>query len=246
MLRFLPTTIIFILGVVAFFCLQSTLYLSYWYLVIWINLFALIQFCGAYFIGLNFHLKSINSLNTTEKKILLTFDDGPHTNTTKVLEVLKKYNVKAVFFIIGKNIMGNERIMQQIITEGHLIGNHSFSHHNWIDVWPTQKVTEDLASCQKLIQEYQPGSNLFRPPYGVTNPNIAKALKTLGLRSIGWNVRSYDTSIKDVEKIKQRVTSNLKPGAIILLHDRLEFMPELLETLIPAIKQKGYGFSLPQ
>ena len=84
---------------------------------------------------------------------------------------------------------------------------------------------------------------MFRPPYGVTNPNIAKAVKKLGLQSIGWNVRSYDTSIKDVEKIKQRVLSQLKPGAIILLHDRLDFMPELLEVLIPAIKEKGYSFA---
>ena len=84
---------------------------------------------------------------------------------------------------------------------------------------------------------------MFRPPYGVTNPNIAKALKQLNLQSIGWNVRSYDTSIKDVEKIKQRVLAQLKPGAIILLHDRLDFMPELLEALIPAIKENGYEFS---
>ena len=243
MLRFLPTTIIFILGIIAFFVFQSLNHLSFWYLVIWIKLFAIIQFCGAYFIGLNFHVTSINCLNSNDKKVLLTFDDGPHTNTVKVLEVLKKHNVKAVFFIIGKNIQGNEAILKQIVSDGHQIGNHSFSHHNWIDVWSTKKVRNDFETCQKLIEQYQPQSKLFRPPYGVTNPNIAKALKQLNLQSIGWNVRSYDTSIKDVEKIKQRILSQLKPGAIILLHDRLDFMPELLETMIPAIKEKGYGFA---
>ena len=241
-IKFWPVTITFLIGVIAFFIFQSSFHLSFWYLIIWIKLFAIVQFCGAYFIGLNFHLKSINSLNTTEKKVLLTFDDGPHANTIKVLEVLQKHDVKAVFFIIGKNVAGNEAILKQIVEEGHHIGNHSFSHHNFIDLWPTKKVTEDFASCQKLIEQYQPNTKLFRPPYGVTNPNIAKAVKTLGLQSIGWNVRSYDTSIKDVEKIKQRVISQLKPGAIILLHDRLDFMPELLETLIPAIREKGYGF----
>lgn len=243
MLKFWPTTIVFVLGLIAFFVFQSNLQLSFWYLIIWIKLFAIIQFCGAYFIGLNFHLTSINSLNANEKKVLLTFDDGPHANTIKVLEVLKKHDVKAVFFIIGKNIQANEAILKQIVADGHQIGNHSFSHHNWIDVWSTKKVTEDFAACKKLIEQYQPNTKLFRPPYGVTNPNIAKALKQLNLQSIGWNVRSYDTSIKDVEKIKQRVLSQLKPGAIILLHDRLDFMPELLETLIPAIKEKGYGFA---
>ena len=242
-IKFLPVTITFLIGLIAFFIFQSSLQLSYWYLIIWIKLFAIIQFCGAYFIGLNFHLTSINHLNTSYKKVLLTFDDGPHANTVKVLEVLKKHNVKALFFIIGKNIQGNESILNQIVAEGHQIGNHSYSHHNFIDLWSTKKVTEDFASCQKLIEQYQPQSKLFRPPYGVTNPNIAKALKQLNLQSIGWNVRSYDTSIKDVEKIKQRVISQLKPGAIILLHDRLDFMPELLEVLIPAIKENGYSFA---
>jgi peptidoglycan-N-acetylglucosamine deacetylase len=242
-IKFWPVTITFLIGLIAFFIFQSSLHLSFWYLVIWIKLFAIIQFCGAYFIGLNFHLTSINKLNSNDKKVLLTFDDGPHANTVKVLEVLKKYNVKAVFFIIGKNIQGNEAILKQIVADGYQIGNHSFSHHNFIDVWQTKKVTKDFEACQKLIETYQPNSKLFRPPYGVTNPNIAKGVKALKLQSIGWNVRSYDTSIKDVEKIKQRVLSHLKPGAIILLHDRLDFMPELLELLIPAIKEKGYEFA---
>ena len=243
MLKFWPTTIAFVLGLITFFIFQSSFHLSFWYLIIWVKLFAIIQFCGAYFIGLNFHLNSVNSLNTNEKKVLLTFDDGPHANTVKVLEILKKHDVKALFFVIGKNIPGNEVILKQVVADGHQIGNHSFSHHNFIDLWSTKKVTDDFKSCQQLIEQYQPQANLFRPPYGVTNPNIAKALKQLNLKSIGWDVRSYDTSIKDVEKIKQRVLSQLKPGAIILLHDRLDFMPELLETLIPAIKEKGYGFS---
>lgn len=243
-IKFWPITITFLLGIITFFCFQPSLHLSFWYLILWTKLFLVIQFCGAYFIGLNFHLVSINSLKTDQKKVVLTFDDGPHNpNTTRVLEVLKKHNVKAVFFVIGKNISGNESVLKQIVSEGHQIGNHSFSHHNWIDVWPTKKVMEDLGHCEKLIREFQPGSKLFRPPYGVTNPNIAYAVKKLNLRSVGWNIRSYDTSIKDVEKIKQRIVSKLKPGAIILLHDRIDFMPELLNELIPVIKEKGYEFT---
>lgn len=242
-IKFWHVTITFLIGLVTFFIFQSNLHLSFWYLIIWIKLFAIIQFCGAYFIGLNFHLTSINNLNTSEKKVVLTFDDGPNVNTVKVLEVLKKHNVRAIFFVIGKNIQGNEAILKQVVADGHQIGNHSFSHHNFIDLWSTKKVTDDFKSCQQLIEQYQPNSKLFRPPYGVTNPNITKALKQLNLQSIGWNVRSYDTSIKDVEKIKQRVLSQLKPGAIILLHDRLDFMSELLETLVPAIKAKGYSFA---
>ncbi len=247
-ITFRSTTLLFLLGLIAFFWFRYSNDLSYGYLVIWIHLFLLIQFCGAYFIGMNFHVDSLNSLNTGEKKVLLTFDDGPHEpNTARVLGVLKKHNVKAVFFVIGKNIQGREAIMQQLIAEGHQIGNHSFSHDAKIDLWSSKKIAEDLAACQKLIEQYQPGNALFRPPYGVTNPNMAKAIKRNNLQSIGWNIRSYDTSIKDIEKIKQRVLSRLKPGAIILLHDRLDYLPELLEQLIPAIKERGYGFAqMPQ
>lgn len=244
LIKFWPITITFLLGLITFFCFKLSLDLSYWYLTLWIVLFLSIQFCGAYFIGLNFHLKSINSLNSTNKKVMLTFDDGPHnSNTISVLEVLKKHDVKALFFVIGKNIPGNEGILKQIVSEGHQIGNHSFSHDHWIDVWTAKKVKADLMECQQLIEQYSPNSKLFRPPYGVTNPNIARAVKQLGLQSIGWNIRSYDTSIKDISKIKERVLSQLKPGAIILLHDRLDFMPELLEELIPMIKSKGYQFT---
>lgn len=243
-IKFLPVTILFVVGTVLFFLFKEQFHLSYWYLVIWIKLFFIIQFCGAYFIGLNFHLNSVNRLSTNDNKVLLSFDDGPHNpNTGRVLDVLNQHQVKAVFFLIGKNIAGNEAIVQQIVDEGHQIGNHSFSHHNWIDVWSTKKVSKDFKECQDLINKFQPASNLFRPPYGVTNPNIAKAVKSLQLQSIGWNVRSYDTSIKELEKIKERVLSQLKPGAIILLHDRLDFMPQLLEKLIPAVKEKGYQFA---
>jgi peptidoglycan/xylan/chitin deacetylase (PgdA/CDA1 family) len=242
--QFLPTTVVFFIVVIAFFIFKDSYQLSYWYLSGLLFIFLVIQSIGAYFIQFNFHLTSINSLATNEKKVLLTFDDGPHNpNTTMVLEVLKKHGVKALFFIIGKNIAGNEHILKQLVDEGHQIANHSYSHAFWFDVWSTKKVTADLVACQQLINPYQSSPKLFRPPYGVTNPNIAKAVKKLNLQSIGWNVRSYDTSTNDIEKITQRILSQLKPDAIILLHDRLEYMPQLLEKLIPAIKEKGYCFS---
>lgn len=245
MLRFIPTTIIFFLGIIAFFVFKSTYDLSYTLLIGWCFLFSIIQFCGAYFIQLNFHVNSINKLTTTKKTVMLSFDDGPHNpNTERVLDVLKKYNVKALFCIIGKNISGNEAIMKRIVVDGHQLANHSYSHAFWFDVWPTKKVIADIEQCQQLINHYQPNAKLFRPPYGVTNPNIAKALKKLNLQSVGWNVRSYDTSSNDIEKIKQRVLKQLKPNAIILLHDRLAIAPELLEQLIVAIKAEGYEFGL--
>lgn len=245
MLKFIPITFIFIAGVIAFIVSQYVYPLSYWILVIWCLLFSVIQFCGAYFIQLNFHLKSINQLSSTQKSVMLSFDDGPHRmNTEKVLDTLKKYNIKALFCIIGKNISGNEHIMKRLVAEGHQLANHSYSHAFWFDVWNTKKVTEDIAQCQQLINQYQIKAVFFRPPYGVTNPNIAKALKTLNLQSVGWNIRSYDTASNNVEQLTERILKQLKPNAIILLHDRLDIAPQLLEQLIPAIKERGFQFTI--
>lgn len=244
LINFRRSLIIFVLGLIAWGWLHHTANLSYWYLVIWLHLFIALQVAGAYFIGMNFHLPSINALPSAEKKVLLTFDDGPcDPQTTRVLDVLKQHGVKAVFFVIGKQVAGREDILQRIVAEGHQIGNHSFSHDPWIDLWSAGKITADLQACQQLIDTHQPGQGIIRPPYGVTNPNMAKAIRALNLQSVGWNIRSYDTSIRDLEKLEKRIVSRLKPGAIILLHDRLDDMPELLSRLIPAIRRQGYEFS---
>ena len=180
--KFLPVTIIYALSVICIFLFTNGLILAISLTVLTI-LFSIFQFFGAYLIGLNFHVNSVNSLDTIDKKVMLTFDDGPCHSTISVLEILKKNQVNALFFLIGKNINDNEYIVKQIIDDGHSIGNHSFSHHFWFDIWSTKKVITDIAQCQEIIEKYQPNKNLFRPPYGVTNPNIARALKKLGLKS---------------------------------------------------------------
>jgi peptidoglycan/xylan/chitin deacetylase (PgdA/CDA1 family) len=203
-----------------------------------------IEFLGAYFIGLNFHLKSLNHLDPSQNKIALTFDDGPSDpETLKVLDVLNKYQVKATFFVIGKNIQGRELILRRIDQDGHSIGSHSYSHAFWIDVWGREKLQEDIKRSVSEIQKVTgKETTIFRPPYGVTNPVFAYVLKKLKLRSIGWNVRSYDTSTTDINKILERVLPKTRNGSIILLHDRLGLMPDLLEKLIPALKAKGFEF----
>jgi len=149
------------------------------------------EFAGAEFIGLHFHLTSLNHLSKTENKIALTFDDGPcEPQTTKVLDTLKKHNVKATFFVIGKNISGNEAILKRIVSEGHSLGSHSYSHHFWIDMWGKKKLEEDIKHSLEAIKN-RTGQEvkLFRPPYGVTTPNFAFVFRNLHLKSICWYVR---------------------------------------------------------
>src|SRR5204863_8630054 len=136
----------------------------------------------------------------------ITFDDGPHENTPTLLDILGRHQLQAAFFCIGKNISGRENIIRRASNEGHIIGNHSYSHDNLIDIWPLNKLVADVTLAENEIQKTTGKKcKLFRPPYGVTTPLIARLVKKNNYTVVGWNVRSYDTSIKDKEKLMKRI-----------------------------------------
>ncbi len=196
---------------------------------------------GSFDIRLNYFLKSFNkNFEIKEKKIALTFDDGPTELTPKFLELLKQNNTKATFFCIGKQIEKHPEIFKQIIENGHEIGNHTFSHDNKTGFLSTKKMMEEIVKCDKTIENFGISTSLYRPPFGVSNPNIAKAISNLNKKSIGWNIRSLDTILKDPEKIFKRIQKKIKPGSIILLHDTSEKSAEVLEKLLLFLEQNQY------
>lgn len=213
----------------------------YWYLLL-LLVFGAIEFYGAYFVHSNFHIKAICNIETTQKIVALTFDDGPiPERTQKVLHLLQKHNVKATFFCIGNRIKGNEDIVKQIHEQGHLIGNHSYSHTNLFDFKNTKRMMDDLQLANNEIKRVIGQSPLyFRPPYGVTTPALARAAKKLNLHVIGWNVRSLDTTIKNKQQLVERVTSRIRPGSILLFHDTVEDVDIALEELFNYLKQNNY------
>lgn len=176
------------------------------------------------------------------KSVAITFDDGPHPKfTPKVLELLKKYNAKATFFCIGKQVEKHPEIAKQIINEGHTIANHSFHHANNFGFFNTQKVILELHKTNEIIQKIIGKKTvLFRPPFGVTNPNIANAVQETKHKVIGWNVRSLDTVIKNEEKILNRITKKLQKGDIILLHDTSNKTVNVLERLLLFLTSENY------
>jgi peptidoglycan-N-acetylglucosamine deacetylase len=210
-----------------------------WLLLVYVT----VLFCGSYFIQLNFFLKSVNSIRTDKKCIALTFDDGPAgSQTTQVLDILKANNVEAAFFCIGANIAGNEDVLKRIPEEGHIIGNHSFSHHHFFDLFSSRKMLDEL---QKMSEACYKVTGLmprfFRPPYGVTNPNLKKAILQAGFISVGWSIRSYDTVIKNEDRLSQKILNALRPGSILLLHDTSRTTLAILPRLLKSIKEKGYS-----
>ncbi|NML58595.1 polysaccharide deacetylase family protein [Chryseobacterium cheonjiense] len=215
---------------------------SFWVYVFCFFLFSAIVVWGAFDIGLNYFVNSIIRKRTRVKEVALTFDDGPTEFTPKFLDLLKERNIKATFFCIGKQIEKHPETFQRIIAEGHTIGNHTFSHADNTGFLSTSKMIEEIKKCDRVMSNTgNLKTNLYRPPFGVTNPNIARAIKRTGKKSIGWNVRSLDTITQDEKKIYRKVTKGLKKGSIVLLHDTSEKTYNVLEDLLVFLEDKKYS-----
>lgn len=197
-------------------------------------------FFGSYLIQLNFHTKSINRGNKNTKKISITFDDGPNPNiTSKLIETLEKHHIKATFFLIGEKIEQNPEIVKLIFEKGHTIGNHSFTHSNLFDLKTSKKMFYEIEKTNEIIFKILGLKiKLFRPPFGITNPMLAKALKNSKMQSIGWSLRSLDT-IRTVEKTIKNIKSKLKNGDIILFHDNNPKIIEIIDELILFTQKNG-------
>lgn len=168
-------------------------------------------------------------------KIAITFDDGPNPRfTPPLLDVLQHYDVKAGFFCIGSRIDENPDIAKRIYKEGHLIGNHSFYHSDFFDLQSSRKMEEELSITDDAIKDISGRKpRFFRPPYGVTNPRLAKAVRNRNYVAVGWSLRSLDTVIKSESRLINKIIKRVKPGDIILFHDHstilVNILPEILE-----------------
>ena len=179
---------------------------------------------------------------TLDKKIWLTFDDGPTPEVTPwILSVLKKENVKATFFLVGQQIEEFPELVGAIIKGGHTIANHSHSHKNG---WLTnkEKYLEDIENCQELM----PNNKLFRPPYGkITKAQIAVLKEKYKI--ILWDVLSYDFNQNtSPETVGANIIMNTTAGSIIVMHNNqksFKNLESILEETIQILKKKGFCFS---
>lgn len=218
--------------------------ISWQFIFIVPGLWFLVVGFGSAFPCFNFYFKSICSLNTNKKQLVLSFDDGPGSSTTQILEILDKYSVKAYFFIVGVKAEKNPELVKTIIQKGHKIGNHSYSHSWFWAFYSSKKILHEIKNTNQIISALtgQP-VKFFRPPFGVTNHNIGKAIKAEGQRSIGWSIRGLDGVKAASETIANRIIKSLKPGAIILLHDSNPNTAAALDLIIQEALKKSYSFT---
>jgi peptidoglycan/xylan/chitin deacetylase (PgdA/CDA1 family) len=209
-------------------------------LVVLLILLAVIVY-GASSICSGFFVRAICRGLPGSGKVALTFDDGPHPeHSPKILEILTRYGCKASFFVTGAGAQKYPELVTRMAEEGHTVGNHSFSHSNLFPLFRPSRIAREIEETSRILERATGNpARFFRPPFGVTNPRVARGMRNLGLEVAGWSIRSYDTRNTPPEKVVRRITRKMKDGDIILLHETSLYIEEILEGLMEEIGKSG-------
>lgn len=184
--------------------------------------------------------------------VALTFDDGPDPEfTTRVLEILARKKVTATFFVVGERARANQDLLREIDRQGHLIGNHSFSHASTINFAFHARLTREISRCNEVIEAaIGKRPQFYRSPHGFKNPAVGDVLTKLGMNCVGWQVRGFDAVRSNASAIANRLVRKAKPGGILLLHDGSGFHGthdrsatlEALPMIIDGLRARGFAF----
>ncbi|MEH1822888.1 MAG: polysaccharide deacetylase family protein [Nostoc sp.] len=201
----------------------------------------------AYPIPSSFQGATIESAKLTqgEKVIALTFDDGPWPETTEqILDILKSNNIKGTFFVVGQNLKNFPEIGKQIVSQGHVIANHTW--HHWYHFFNQQAAAFEIDRTTDLIYQVTGAkTNLFRPPGGNLHNGLAAYAKGQKYTVVMWSADSTDYKLPAVPKLINNVIKDSKPGGIVLMHDgggnrsrTVQALPEIISNF----RKQGYSF----
>ncbi len=183
------------------------------------------------------------------RQVALTFDDGPDNYFTyQILDILQEYDIKATFFVIGSNVERFPEVIRRIAHDGHVIGNHSWSHKDFTKISPNSMGAEIVKTDEALNSIIgKKHTNIFRPPYGSYNKEVLETVHSLNYNCIYWSVDTKDWANTPITSMIKTVSSQITPGGIILMHcsgsngamrNVVKALPEIIET----IKDLGYEF----
>lgn len=229
-------------------CILGLLMADLWYQIDWyfylipLGLFLVFIAISTTTLRLNVFMPSYSQPSVESPQVALTLDDGPDENTINVLASLKQHNAKATFFCVGHKIEKYPEIMKSIVDAGHSIGNHSYSHSNFFPLFSKKQISLEIQKTSSFIESYtNKPCRLFRPPFGVINPNVAAAVKNTNHKIIGWNLRTFDTT-RNYKKVIKQLKKKLRPGSVVLLHDDRTNTAEVLDEILLYGKSKGFTF----
>jgi len=204
--------------------------------------------CGLILAVLTVFFTSCYAADNEKKVIALTFDDGPHLKyTEEVLNILKKNNIHATFFVMGGSVRNHPELLKEEFAAGNVIGNHTYSHPNLSKLTSSaigQELNKNDAMIYKTIHVHP---ILFRPPYGACSELCTATITKLGYKKVTWHflVNDWDVNKTSSEKIADQIIKNAKPGAIMAMHDgggNREKTVQALPVIIDTLKKNGYQF----
>lgn len=186
--------------------------------------------------------------DTTKQTIYLTFDSGYENGCTgKILDTLKKHNVKAAFFLVGNYIEKNADLVRRMVDEGHTVGNHTMHHYDMSKIGDKATFTKELGDLEALFKEAT-GKDLpkfYRPPQGIYSEDNLKMAQELGYKTVFWSLAYVDWN-QDSQPSKEQAFSKLLPrihnGAVVLLHSTSQTNAEILDELLTKWEAQGYSF----
>ena len=189
--------------------------------------------------------QSEKSDSEKSKKIALTFDDGPHPRyTQEILDILKEHNITATFYVLGENVEKYPQVFQQIVEQGHEIGNHTYDHN--IGGKSAEDIANQLKKTAKIIDETTGKSpTTFRPPGGLINSSVKSAARELEYPIILWNIDPRDWRNPPAGAMAEYVKKTVKSGDVILFHDfnvANSHTPDAVRSIVPWLAEQGYEF----
>lgn len=194
------------------------------------------------------HRCELSAAQAARGEVWITFDDGPDPLTTPILlAVLARHGVRAGFFLIGEKAGRHPDLVRAIAAGGHLIGNHSQTHPagRFWSLLPAA-MWREIAGCQQTLTEILgTPPKLFRPPVGHHNPFVAAPVQALGLLMVLWNCRGFDAVLRDPVAVRRRLEAQVKPGAIVLMHEGRADAGELLDQVLQMLAERGLRPVLP-
>jgi peptidoglycan/xylan/chitin deacetylase (PgdA/CDA1 family) len=178
----------------------------------------------------------------TQAKVALTFDDGPGRHTARLLEVLAAQDVRATFFLVGREVLAHPDLARAQAAAGHAIGNHSFTHPDLTTLDAAHLADEIDRTSDAIAAATGVRPTLARPPYGATDPAVAAALGERGLVEVLWDVDTGDWKGQDAATTARNALSGADDGAVILMHDTLEATVDAVPAIVDGLRERGFTF----
>jgi len=202
-----------------------------------------------------FFLPVVSKGISGDRAVALTFDDGPDPlSTPPLLQLLERHHVKAAFFVTGKKASQHPGLIKEILSHGHEVGNHSYSHDNFIMLKGSKALKKEIQATQDVLQRLGITPLAFRPPVGITNPRLWRIMRELGMYTVNFSCRARDVGNRRIRRLSRKILKRVCPGDIIALHDRwpgndgrFSYWLHDIELILSGIREKGLAvFSLSQ